>query len=703
MHIKYISALAGGLIFFWIYGLEILDPENIAWMIKGDSAAYFLGWHFFRQEEWTFPLGAIRSYQHPIGTSLIYTGSIPFLTIPLKLFSSFLPDIFQFHGIWILVCYVLQGFFGALFLTRITDNKIIIILGILFFILNPILVQRSAYHLNMASHWLILAGLYLYFGRFNEMLNYQWIALLVSAVLINFYILAMLLVVWTAYLIKSWLEDRNLARILISSSVVFISVWFTMWVTGYFMLKPGNVVSGGFGFYSMNLISPFNPAPYDFFTFLNPANIPFRQYEGFSYLGIGALALLGFSLIAGIKGKMKWDPFKSLPILGASLILSVLAISNKVEFADSVLFTIQLPVLVEKYLNSIRASGRFFWPVTYMIIFSSIFFLMSRFKSQKTILIISLALILQIVDFYPWYKRVKETTIDERIVKTHIWENLFPLKSDSWGKISNRTKQIIFVPPDRYQDEYVPFALLAAKTKQTLNVGYSARIDLPKQNKYRKELLAEFEKGNLNDDALYVVMDSSLVYREYPFHQTGILDGYLIVAPDIPIPDLRPWPHNYIKGERNTITQVIEHYSQSDHIILISVRDDAAKNLPNNFKKFLKDKGGKIEKLKYGGSYIAVINDGVLEKEHLDNNKMVTLATTIDDFNIFIASAGINAGNLSKIEINGTSISPNKGGFNIAIVNPRTGKTIIYNYDTFRKNWDYKLPENEITLGTKRS
>ncbi|MGV7221757.1 MAG: DUF6311 domain-containing protein [Nitrospinales bacterium] len=698
MHTKYVSALAGGFIFYWIYGLKILDPENIAWMIKGDSATYFLGWHFFRQEEWTFPLGAIKSYQFPIGTSLIYTGSIPFLTIPLKLFSSYLPEIFQFHGIWILACYVLQGFFGALFLTRITDNKLIIILGSLFFILNPVLVQRSAYHLNMTSHWLILAGLYLYFGRYSASLNCKWIALLVAAVLINFYILAMLLVIWAAYLIKSWLEDRNVYGILICSSAVFISVLFSMWATGYFMLKPGHVVSGGFGLYSMNLISPFNPAPYDFFSFLKPAKIPYRQYEGFSYLGVGAFVLISFSLFAGRKGKMKFVPVISLPLIGAALILSALAISNKVELAGSVLFTIPLPVTVENALNSLRASGRLFWPVTYMIIFSSIFFLRNHFNSQKTSLIIFVALIIQVVDFYPWYNRVEDTTIDERIVKSHIWENLFPLKSTSWEKISDHTKQIIFIPPDRYEDEYVPFALLAANTNQTINVGYSARTDITKRNAYRNQLINEFLSGQLKDDALYVIMDPSLMQREFPSHQTGVIDDYLIVAPPIPLTDLMPWPHKFKEGEKNIISEVVRHYSQSNHIILMSVRDDASKNLPGNLREFIKDMGGAIEHLRYGGSYIAVINNGSLKKELLDNNKMVTLTTSISDFQINIASAGINVGNLSFIEINGVSVSPNKAGLNIVIINPEDGNTLIYNYDTFSKNWDYKLPEKVIKI-----
>ena len=698
IHPKYLSAMAGGLIFAWIYGLRILNPEYISWLMQGDAASHFLGWHFFRQEEWTFPLGVIRNYQYPLGTSLVYTDSIPLLTIPLKLFSSFLPDIFQFHGLWLLACYVLQGLFGALLFSRFTDNRIVIFLGSIFFLLNPVIVQRSGYHLSLASHWLILAGLYLYFGGVAKMDKTKWVVLLCASAMVHFYLLAMLLVIWAGYLVKTWLENRDYSGALFFTAVSMCSVLFTMWVTGYFVLRPGHAVSGGFGLYSMNLVSLINPAPYNHFTFLKPSFIPFRQYEGFSYLGIGALALLCCGLYAGRKGKLEFNPVKTFPLIGAAIVLTLMAVSNKVELADSVLLTFNLPEIFLKLFNSIRASGRMIWPVMYLIILSSTLVIHRKFGPRKTALVILATLALQAIDFYPWYNRVSETRIDDRLVRSNKWEKILPLKSASWNKILKKTKQVVFIPPDDYINEYIPFALLAANHKQSINVGPTARTDREHRNIYRQELAKKFISGNLNDEALYVVMDSSLAQNSYPNHKIGVLDGYLIIAPNIPISDLTPWPKEFREGEKNTISQVVEHYSKANHIILISVRDDAAKNLPANFRQFLKTKGGSLENLKYGGSYIAVINNGRLENELLDNHKFLNLTTGIGNYRINMASAGIYTGNISIIEVNGLSLSPNKGGFNIVIVNPENGKTIIYNYDTFRKNWDYKLPEKVIAI-----
>ena len=302
------------------------------------------------------------------------------------------------------------------------------------------------------------------------------------------------------------------------------------------------------------------------------------------------------------------------------------------------------------------------------------------------------------MDFYPWYNRVSETKVDERLVRSQIWENIFPLKSASWSKILDITKQVVFIPPDEYFNEYIPFALLAANKGQSINVAHTARMDMEQRNVYRKQLAGDFLSGNLRDDALYVIMAPSLARGPYPAHKKGVLDGYLIIAPDVPIPDLTPWPKEFKEGEKNIFPQVVQHYSRSNHIVLMSVKDTAAKNLPAGLREFIKDKGGSLANLKYGGSYIAVINDGVLKNELLDNNNLVKLTTSIGNYRIKIASAGIKSGNLSFIEINGRSLSPNREGFNLVIVNPANGKTLIYHYDTFRKNWDYKLPEKIITI-----
>ena len=55
-----VSIGIGCLIFLYRFGFDILDPMNINWLMQHDDLAqHYLGWLFFRNEPWGFPLGKI--------------------------------------------------------------------------------------------------------------------------------------------------------------------------------------------------------------------------------------------------------------------------------------------------------------------------------------------------------------------------------------------------------------------------------------------------------------------------------------------------------------------------------------------------------------------------------------------------------------------------------------------------------------------
>jgi len=128
-----ILVVAGFVIAFYLFGWEILNPKNISWlMAETDGAQYYLGWLFFRNEPWTFPLGLIQSYFAPIGTSIGLTDSLPLLAFPFKLVSGILPRDFQYFGIWIYVSYILQAVFAYLLMGTVCENRSIRLISALF-------------------------------------------------------------------------------------------------------------------------------------------------------------------------------------------------------------------------------------------------------------------------------------------------------------------------------------------------------------------------------------------------------------------------------------------------------------------------------------------------------------------------------------------------------------------------------------------
>lgn len=125
-----------GLVMFIVFGGKpSLDVTNISFMLDGDPAQHWIGWEFFRHTpllQW--PIGNNTAYGIGLNNSIVYTDSIPLFALFFKLISPLLPETFQYTGIWIATCFVLQGATGFLLLNKLTENKWYSLLGSLLFV-----------------------------------------------------------------------------------------------------------------------------------------------------------------------------------------------------------------------------------------------------------------------------------------------------------------------------------------------------------------------------------------------------------------------------------------------------------------------------------------------------------------------------------------------------------------------------------------
>ena len=95
-----------------LLGPEPLDPRYIEW-IYGDNATYYMGWALYRQDHHlTFPLAFTERIGYPVGASIAMMDAIPLLAIVLRPLSPLLSDPFQYLGLYTLLCFVLQAYFG---------------------------------------------------------------------------------------------------------------------------------------------------------------------------------------------------------------------------------------------------------------------------------------------------------------------------------------------------------------------------------------------------------------------------------------------------------------------------------------------------------------------------------------------------------------------------------------------------------------
>lgn len=131
-----LGALAGCLVFLWVYGTAPLNVGWDAWILNGydetDVQQHYAGWLLFRNSHWTFPLGLADTIAAPDGTIISYTDSIPWVSIFFKLLRGVLPATFQWFGWYVLACFALQGAAGALLALRRGSLPFAVLGGALF-------------------------------------------------------------------------------------------------------------------------------------------------------------------------------------------------------------------------------------------------------------------------------------------------------------------------------------------------------------------------------------------------------------------------------------------------------------------------------------------------------------------------------------------------------------------------------------------
>ena len=510
--------------------LRVLDPTYVDWLFEGDRATHFFGWYFFRNDPWGMPLGRLLSYGMGIGGSIVFTDSIPLLAFLFKPFSNLLPEYFQYFGLWILLCMTLQGIYSWLLLEEIVSDRRMVFFGTLLLMFSPVMIVRLADHLALSAHWLILAAFLVYL-RQPRREAVAWTGLMLVALLVHAYLFFMVAAVWIASLLRRILTKRErYLGLFASASLSLVLIGVTMWLTGYFSFAT--VGSFKFGYYRMNLLSPLNGSwfNYDFSWLLPEITVGPGDYEGFNFLGAGVF-LLWF--IVGCRALLhKEIPFAlsrtTVPLVCMSVVLTILALSNKIAAGSVELLEVPLPKILNYGLGIFQSSGRMFWPVWYLLIVTVLALVARMFSPSRAVTIVAVASMLQLSDMSPALVSLAET---HRLSAG--WHS--PLKDCFWESAGRRFRQIWYVSREIRPADYLPLAHLAASHRMAVNFGHFARYDYFKLKDDREKLLSLVENGSFDHTALYI-FDDPVLWRRAQVKMAAedvafIVDGVMVIAP----------------------------------------------------------------------------------------------------------------------------------------------------------------------------
>lgn len=451
---------------------------------------------------------------------ILFTDSIPLISMIFKIFSPILPETFQFIGIYILVCFILQGVSSAMIAKLFTKNKIIILISTMLFVFSPIMIERAFRHSALTSHWLLTFSIYLLLKSKIEgyaKCKWQFILLNVLATGITPYFMGMIMGIILIIVLGAFLRKRKMIKYIIFFFMNIFSILTFGFITG--AIGGSNGLDGwGFGVFSMNLNSIINPSSLGIETwslFLKNRPQILGNYDGFNYLGAGIiLALIGICIRELVikYDKNLFERFnnffrRNIEIIIGCCAFTIYSLSNVVTLNDKILFSYNLPKIILKFCGIFRASGRFFWPVYYMIFIYVLFYVVRKFSTRKACMLLITILIFQIADLSPAIKE-KNNYFNSGVIL-----NKSECFSEPWQYIGNNYSKLNELSSSTTYGRDYELAAFAGKYNMINNIVITNRGMLSGINEQRERDISNITNGKLDKDTVYVTDDIAVLKK----------------------------------------------------------------------------------------------------------------------------------------------------------------------------------------------
>jgi hypothetical protein len=323
------------------------------------------------------------------------------------------------------------------------------------------------------------------------------------AVFLNPYLMVMVEAILVGGLFDAWYRGRTSLRVVAICCAALLSVTLGSAIAVGVIGTQPLPKTGGFGFYSMNLLSPIAPQ-LSSLSFGRKYLVGVAgQYEGFNYLGAGVLLLVVIALRAGwrdVVNAIKRSPF--LAFILASLFLY--ALSSTIYAGSYKILYIpyeRLPIL-DRITSTFRSSGRFFWPVGFCIVLGAVTIISQKFRWGAAVSVLMASVVLQAIDVYPLFQEMRASA---RLENKDVDARQFAAVINASDKIIFQPGWLCSVAQDK--EAILSIQLVAARLGRSFDGAYLNRGDAECPEK-----LAAFEKnpfGGASNPMLVMMKNST--------------------------------------------------------------------------------------------------------------------------------------------------------------------------------------------------
>ena len=590
------GALLGALVFLILYGVRVLDPTCVDWILNNpspDPAQHYLGWVFYRRSGWHLPyLGANYSSIYPYRTSILYTDSIPLLAVLGKLLGGVLPARFQYLGLWGLFCYAMQGGLAQVLIARVggvrpgnTAKNWASVLGAGVLVLFPALNIRMFAHTALAANWLVLLALWLWLCAEQSenrptaaKLCLWWGILGLLCAGIHLYYLPMVGMVLVAACVQRALEKRGPAAVVLPVASFCGAALAELFVLGAFAANFAGYSNGYLsGADLANLFVPGLGA----------------SWEQEIYAGLGTTIAVVLALVWLLVQHKQAGTFfrRHKNVVIAALVLLVLdaiaATGNTVTFAGRTLFTVPIPQALMDFWAMFSSCARLAWLAGMLLAVAACGLVLRFWQGAAAAVLLALCAAAQGFG--------QRAELAKRFAAYHdaaYYENTTQLTDPAWEQLaaSGQFTHLAFASFDFEHDEFWDLAAFAADHGWTSNSFYMGHMD--------GNLAAVTLAGEMNalaPDTLYAFVDEDALARnDFALHYYR-LDGVLLGSVE-PIDGLTEESADTAPAHTMTLekSSVINGTADADGVVLSSggeLLTEAWMLFPGNYRVTLTGSG----------------------------------------------------------------------------------------------------------------
>lgn len=543
------AALLGAAFFILLYGVRVLDPTNVAWILNrgGDPSQHYLGWELYRQSEVHLPyLGMSYATVYPYRTSIIYTDSIPLLAVAFKAVSALLPEPFQYLGIWGLFCFMAQGFFAQKIVWRISGAETRgpwvrwgTVLSALLFLLYPVLTIRMFAHTALAGNWLILMGIWLWLCCPDSLPKAcAWWGLMgILCAGVHQYYLPMLGILAVGHAVSRLMRGRGPVLALLPILSYCGCALAELVVLGAFSGNFSDEASSGWnaGADPLNL---FVPGLAD-------------SWEVDIYIGWGCVLACVLAATVGVIRLLRKRPMlkksRHLPWFVSSCVIVLLSLlaaaSSSITIGGIHVIDLPVPEPIQTLWEMFHVCGRLGWLAGYLLVALACGILL-RWGGRFSVAALVVCVLLQGV----W----ESNQLESKYLQYHNEQQYVyssSLQDDAWDVIaqSGQFEHMAFASYIVDVPEYWSLANYAAQNHWTVNCFYLAHIQYDLM-----EVTLEGDLSTLSPDTLYVFLERSELNQYYLAGQLHFyrIDGILVGSVEpLPLPEasLQPAKMNLLR------------------------------------------------------------------------------------------------------------------------------------------------------------